>query len=322
MTFSNPVVGGTTLIRPAIHSPDYVPGVSGWSINKDGTAEFNDVVIRGDLESDNYVPGVSGWKLDKNGQAEFHNVIIRGGGTDVPIAIGASTDSQVLIGTTADVGYIQFPTNQAIEKDPTTLVAGPFASGQPFEQASFQIKGPNVDGATDKATVRLWSEANDGSIPASFYWETGLGFAEFRQDRWLISRPWVSITPSATANDALTVSPDSGHTGNLLVLGVGGTTKASVDKNGNLTANNIQTGTATVNFVAVTQVDATVTFPHAFDTIPVVVCSRQNSPANAGKVSVSATSITTTGFTMRFNTGDATAVNITGLVGGYIAMAS
>lgn len=47
MTFSNPIVGGTTLIRPAIHSPDYDPGVSGWTINKDGSAEFNNVVIRG-----------------------------------------------------------------------------------------------------------------------------------------------------------------------------------------------------------------------------------------------------------------------------------
>src|ERR1700761_27153 len=47
MTFSNPVVGGTTLIRPAIHSPDYAAGVSGWTINADGTAEFNNVTTRG-----------------------------------------------------------------------------------------------------------------------------------------------------------------------------------------------------------------------------------------------------------------------------------
>lgn len=49
MTFSNPIVGGSTLIRPAIHSPDYVAGSTGWSINKDGTAEFNDVTIRGSV---------------------------------------------------------------------------------------------------------------------------------------------------------------------------------------------------------------------------------------------------------------------------------
>src|SRR6266540_2524625 len=38
--FTNPIVGGTALVRPAIKSPNYVPGVSGWSINRDGSAEF------------------------------------------------------------------------------------------------------------------------------------------------------------------------------------------------------------------------------------------------------------------------------------------
>lgn len=50
MTFGNPILGGQgTLIRNAIKSPNYVPGVSGWSINKDGSAEFNDLVVRGSI---------------------------------------------------------------------------------------------------------------------------------------------------------------------------------------------------------------------------------------------------------------------------------
>ncbi|HEY6019824.1 MAG TPA: hypothetical protein VIY48_07935 [Candidatus Paceibacterota bacterium] len=35
------------LIIPGVHSDNYVTGVSGWTINKDGSAEFNNVVIRG-----------------------------------------------------------------------------------------------------------------------------------------------------------------------------------------------------------------------------------------------------------------------------------
>jgi hypothetical protein len=47
-TFSDPIVGGmSVLIRDAIRSRNYVAGVSGWSINQDGTAEFSDIVIRG-----------------------------------------------------------------------------------------------------------------------------------------------------------------------------------------------------------------------------------------------------------------------------------
>lgn len=49
MPFTNPLVAGTSLIRTAIHSPNYVAGVSGWSINKDGSAEFNNVTSRGTL---------------------------------------------------------------------------------------------------------------------------------------------------------------------------------------------------------------------------------------------------------------------------------
>lgn len=42
--FSNPITGGQgALVRPAIKSPNYVPGVSGWSINRDGSAEFADL---------------------------------------------------------------------------------------------------------------------------------------------------------------------------------------------------------------------------------------------------------------------------------------
>jgi hypothetical protein len=49
--FSNPVTGGQgSLVRPAIKSPNYVAGVSGWSINRDGTAEFNGATFRGAVQ--------------------------------------------------------------------------------------------------------------------------------------------------------------------------------------------------------------------------------------------------------------------------------
>jgi hypothetical protein len=41
--FGNPVVGGTTLVRPAIKSPNYEQGVSGWALNADGSADLNNV---------------------------------------------------------------------------------------------------------------------------------------------------------------------------------------------------------------------------------------------------------------------------------------
>lgn len=50
--FNNPVVGGqSTLIRIAIQSANYVAATSGWRIAKDGSAEFNNAIIRGELDA-------------------------------------------------------------------------------------------------------------------------------------------------------------------------------------------------------------------------------------------------------------------------------
>ena len=54
--FANTVLGGASkLIRKAIQSPNFVTGVVGWSINKDGTAEFQNAIIRGTFQGSNFV---------------------------------------------------------------------------------------------------------------------------------------------------------------------------------------------------------------------------------------------------------------------------
>lgn len=45
--FRNPIIGGGgALVYPSIHSPNFVHGSAGWTINKDGSAEFNNLTIR------------------------------------------------------------------------------------------------------------------------------------------------------------------------------------------------------------------------------------------------------------------------------------
>lgn len=56
----NPVVGGTVLRRQAVESPNYVPGVSGWAIKQDGSAEFNNMVVRGTFNGTNYTINSAG----------------------------------------------------------------------------------------------------------------------------------------------------------------------------------------------------------------------------------------------------------------------
>ena len=58
MPYADPPVAGSTLVRPAIKSPNYVAGVSGWSINRDGSAEFNNITARGNVvvqSGNNYI---------------------------------------------------------------------------------------------------------------------------------------------------------------------------------------------------------------------------------------------------------------------------
>lgn len=46
-TPGKPAFGGTVLRIPAIQSPNYVPGISGWAIFQNGTVEFNSGTFRG-----------------------------------------------------------------------------------------------------------------------------------------------------------------------------------------------------------------------------------------------------------------------------------
>jgi hypothetical protein len=54
--YKDPLTADTVLVRGAIQSPNYVPGVSGWIVRIDGSSEFSDTVIRGDVD----VVGING----------------------------------------------------------------------------------------------------------------------------------------------------------------------------------------------------------------------------------------------------------------------
>lgn len=60
MGFQNPVVGGTALRIPAIQSPNYQAGVAGWIIKIDGSAEFNNLTVRGQFSGTDFIINSSG----------------------------------------------------------------------------------------------------------------------------------------------------------------------------------------------------------------------------------------------------------------------
>lgn len=109
MTFQQNVVGGTALLRDAINSPNFITGQQGWSINRDGSAEFNSVVVRGtviasDFRSANYVPGVQGFDINgSTGIAEFNTTLRVGGANPAPNITLAmvGTQPEVILNTGA-----------------------------------------------------------------------------------------------------------------------------------------------------------------------------------------------------------------------------
>lgn len=66
--FLNPIVGGISLRIPAIRSPDYVAAVSGWTINVDGSAEFNNGTFRGTVTASTF----QGTDFVINSSGEFY----------------------------------------------------------------------------------------------------------------------------------------------------------------------------------------------------------------------------------------------------------
>lgn len=80
MGFADPIAAGNpaALIVAALQSPNYAAGVAGWTVNLDGSVEFNNAVLRGGAQSPNYVPGVSGWAIKTDGSVEFNAGVFRG----------------------------------------------------------------------------------------------------------------------------------------------------------------------------------------------------------------------------------------------------
>jgi hypothetical protein len=54
--FNNPIVGGGgALVYPSIHSPGFQHLITGWSVNKDGSAEFENLTLRGTFNGIDYI---------------------------------------------------------------------------------------------------------------------------------------------------------------------------------------------------------------------------------------------------------------------------
>jgi hypothetical protein len=171
MGFANAVIGGASaLIRQAIKSPNYAAGVTGWSVNKDGSAEFNSITFRGTLAGTNFIINSSGafFYSPSEGAGNLVNSITPAGAT------GTDGFGNHYVGGQASyaAGFCSAMTNGIIQFYTGSLAAGWTTAAAIESDGSFidlaststiQISAPAIEIGTGGQTVQINGDSNTGT---------------------------------------------------------------------------------------------------------------------------------------------------------------
>lgn len=155
MPFQNSIVGGGgSLVRSLIKSPNFVHNVSGWTINKDGSAEFNNLTIRGTFNGTNYI-------INTNG-AFFYNGTP--GPTTLSISICPVATTSDPFGTACPRGITTFGGNYTLTSTMVdagivlTKLSGAFAP--PSYQATDNVLGNSAVLSTTRVGFTIAASAS------------------------------------------------------------------------------------------------------------------------------------------------------------------
>jgi len=247
----NPVVGGTVLRRAAIQSPNFVTGSAGWQINQDGSAEFNNVIIRNGQV-------VSGTALYYSGIGlPAANTLI------VSISAAAGTDSA---GNAYFAGFTTYGktglTYYALNQLPQADAAGTFGAVTTVYTAASQA-GPwtagtqlNLEASNHAALLADVAHIYGISGAPSLQLHSGSGLLSPAATLTADSNAGLNLTDGpliATAGTASTpslITTDTWHNMTLLnswSLGGGGYARYMMGNNGNVyvQGDNVIPGTTT-----------------------------------------------------------------------------
>jgi hypothetical protein len=175
--FPEQVAPGGVLVFPQIQSPNFVHGSSGWSVNKDGSAEFNDLSLRGTFNGLDFVINSDGefWYSGTPGPGNLLASIAATPGTD---EYGNSYQAGFCVynGT----GYLQLhvnpaypapaaemPTGVKSEQDHASLYAFSPNPGAAAEHIIAWLQGPASSSDGKSAAISLTSSTADGSGEAN-----------------------------------------------------------------------------------------------------------------------------------------------------------
>lgn len=312
--FVNPLTAGTVLVREDIRSQNYVPGVSGWIVEADGDAEFNDVTIRGGVVVSGtalYYDGAPGPGTLFLAIAAAAGVDAYGNTYDAGLTMGKNGVRQVRLTYDLEGGYLDLPFNDVNELTTGHVVMRRSLSGTPQQQLFLQLATATQTVAGGTCAVRLQSASVDGTRPARFEVFTDPGGVT---DSVLTSNHHqTQILPStASGNSVLYVQGPPAHAGNLLRVSDNGTDRlvllpdgtatltGSLAVSGYATAQNLQSDSVSVSFVALSSSTVAVVFPTAYPVgvVPNVMTNINSGAGATARWGSRAINVNNTGFTL------------------------
>jgi len=172
--------GGGSLVLPSVHSPGYITGISGWTINKDGSAEFNNLTVRGVFLGLDFILNSNGLFF-YNGTPAFGNlkisIVSNGGGTDqfgnvyvdniTCYNIAVAGGGHVTLAANPSTGIpflVMLPPGAVTLNAPPQVNSGMLNAGLANEQSQINVNSgwETTQGATSAGTLQLVGRPNNG----------------------------------------------------------------------------------------------------------------------------------------------------------------
>lgn len=167
--WANPIAAGDgSLVYPALKSPNFVSGTSGWMIDRTGGAEFNNVTVRGTVEA-----GGGNVRLNVNGlhitNGTTHQYDINGAAGFLArrfIDDGSNVQMTIINSPSHTGGYIglgiETPTPVNATSMDTAILSASYDTVGAVDSPYIRIDSPNVTGK-DPAFIVLHGVKSDDS---------------------------------------------------------------------------------------------------------------------------------------------------------------
>jgi hypothetical protein len=183
----NPVVGGTVLRRQAIRSPNFITGVSGWTINQDGSVEFNNGTFRGTVTAGTFVG--THWEATADGIFFWNGVpgsgnppiffVVRPGVTTDPFgnSLLVHANAGAVFGAGTRGGGEIVISQQGVMTFDNGVAVSSLSELLPLANASLEMQSGQIAGADNVALLNLWAKGDSPQNVPQVSITRGAGFS-------------------------------------------------------------------------------------------------------------------------------------------------